>query len=278
MVILAASGADVTRADGGNEANDWPMYNYNAAGTRYNTAESKLKPANVGGLHVVWQYVTPAPVAATPVVVGGVVYAGDMAGKFYALREDGTLLWSTQLAGSITATALVTSKTVVFGDISGNLYGLDRKTGAIKWQTRPDPHPLAAIWGSPTRVGSYVVVGVASNEESAAADPSYPCCSTVRQLKVSAAKRTSHDLEAPRIPIGGVALIVLISPPVSEELPAGLSLAERDVLRSLLRGESNAQVAARRRTALRTTANQVASIFRKIGVASRAELAARLTR
>ena len=103
-LLVAASGAAVTHADGpvANDANDWPMYNHDVAGTRYNAAEKTLKAGNVGGLHVLWQYPTPAPVAATPVVAGGVIYAGDMAGIFYALREDGSLLWATQVGpGSI---------------------------------------------------------------------------------------------------------------------------------------------------------------------------------
>jgi DNA-binding CsgD family transcriptional regulator len=54
-----------------------------------------------------------------------------------------------------------------------------------------------------------------------------------------------------------------------------LTAAERDVLRAVLAGKGNAEIAARRGTAVRTVANQVARIFRKSGVRSRAELAMR---
>jgi DNA-binding CsgD family transcriptional regulator len=83
-------------------------------------------------------------------------------------------------------------------------------------------------------------------------------------------------IEMRQLQIGGVELVVLSFAAIPAELPADLSAAEREVLRGLLQGETNAQVAARRQTAVRTAANQVASIFRKIGVTSRAELAARL--
>ena len=53
-----------------------------------------------------------------------------------------------------------------------------------------------------------------------------------------------------------------------------LTAAEQDVLTRLLAGESNAQIAAARRTSTRTVGNQVASLFQKIGVSSRSELAA----
>jgi DNA-binding NarL/FixJ family response regulator len=58
------------------------------------------------------------------------------------------------------------------------------------------------------------------------------------------------------------------------ERPSPLTDAEVGVLRSLLEGKSNAEIAKERGTATRTIANQVASIFRKHGLSSRAELAA----
>jgi polyvinyl alcohol dehydrogenase (cytochrome) len=181
LLLLATIGGSVAvRADSPKsaDANDWPTFNHDVEGTRYNAAEHTLKKSNVGGLQVLWQFPTPAPVSGTPIVVNDTIYAGDMSGAFYALDRDGALLWSTQLAGSITASALMAGKVVVIGDIAGNVYGLDRDDGAIEWQMRPDPHPLASIWGSPTKIGKYVALGVASNEEGAAADPTYPCCST----------------------------------------------------------------------------------------------------
>jgi DNA-binding CsgD family transcriptional regulator len=53
-----------------------------------------------------------------------------------------------------------------------------------------------------------------------------------------------------------------------------LSSAESDVVRHLLAGRSNSEIAALRRCSTRTVANQVASLFRKLGVRSRLELVA----
>lgn len=55
-----------------------------------------------------------------------------------------------------------------------------------------------------------------------------------------------------------------------------LTPAERAVMALLLAGKSNAEIAKARKTAVRTVANQVASLFRKFGVGSRAELAAKV--
>lgn len=75
-----------------------------------------------------------------------------------------------------------------------------------------------------------------------------------------------------------------MAPPVLFVYPAttivadlsSLSPAEREVTGRLLDGHDNARIARERGTSLRTVANQVASIFRKLGVSSRGELAARL--
>lgn len=57
----------------------------------------------------------------------------------------------------------------------------------------------------------------------------------------------------------------------------GLTPAEEEVLALLLDGYDNASIAAARKTTPRTTANQVASIFRKLGVSSRTELAVKIS-
>ena len=74
----------------------------------------------------------------------------------------------------------------------------------------------------------------------------------------------------------GSDLLVLSQPLAAPLIPDALTAAERDVVRRLLAGRSNEAIAAARRTSVRTVANQVAAIFRKLGVASRSELIAKL--
>ncbi len=64
---------------------------------------------------------------------------------------------------------------------------------------------------------------------------------------------------------------------LSFEVPRGpqrLTPAESEVVTLLLGGRSNREIADARGTTPRTIANQVASIFRKLGVHSRLELVA----
>ncbi len=71
--------------------------------------------------------------------------------------------------------------------------------------------------------------------------------------------------------------LVVLSFPVgaAPNLPA-LTPAERQILAAILRGMSNDEIARERGRSVRTVANQIAALFRKTGVRSRAELARRL--
>lgn len=75
--------------------------------------------------------------------------------------------------------------------------------------------------------------------------------------------------------MGGTEFVRLTIPLVPP-LPATLTAAECDVVALILDGKSNAAIAKARGVAVRTVANQVASILRKLEVESRSALIARL--
>ena len=80
-----------------------------------------------------------------------------------------------------------------------------------------------------------------------------------------------HDLE------GAYEECVLLRHRLTNDvLPSEVSRAEREVAAGILEGLSNAAIARRRGVAVSTIANQVANLFRRLGVASRAELIARV--
>ena len=78
-----------------------------------------------------------------------------------------------------------------------------------------------------------------------------------------------------RIEIGEVhfAMLTYVVSDASRIPP--LTDAEREVLHEIVDGRSNGEIATSRGTAPRTVANQVARIFQKLNVRSRAELAVR---
>ena len=63
-----------------------------------------------------------------------------------------------------------------FGDDTGAVYALDAQKGTLLWKTQVDTHPLARIVGAPTLYNDRLYVAVSSTEDTAAADPSYSCC------------------------------------------------------------------------------------------------------
>lgn len=80
--------------------------------------------------------------------------------------------------------------------------------------------------------------------------------------------------------IGGERLLVLSYPLEESDLRGDFDLtrAEAEVAELAIAGLSNAEIAEHRGAAVRTVANQVAAVLRKIGVASRHELAVRFAR
>src|SRR5687767_5833010 len=80
------------------------------------------------------------------------------------------------------------------------------------------------------------------------------------------------DLAAARFHFGAEEYVVLSFPVSTPDGWSGLTASEQAVAWMLLRGMSNRQIASARERSVRTVANQVASIFQKLGVRSRAEL------
>jgi len=123
------------------------------------------------------------------VQVSGVPAAGSAGGGYLnAINETtGSIVWSRKLAdyageavGAVSRTSpAVVDGVIYIGDQTGNVLAIDAKTGNLKWLTNIDPTQpagLALVTQSPLVYGGVVFAGTGSNQEGAAADPSYPCC------------------------------------------------------------------------------------------------------
>jgi DNA-binding CsgD family transcriptional regulator len=82
------------------------------------------------------------------------------------------------------------------------------------------------------------------------------------------------DLRVSELDVGDQEMVVFSFDATARRSEVPLTGAEREVLMLLLAGRSNREIARTRATSERTTANQIASIFRKLDVHSRAELLA----
>jgi DNA-binding CsgD family transcriptional regulator len=72
--------------------------------------------------------------------------------------------------------------------------------------------------------------------------------------------------------------LLIVDLPDSGLLPAALTAGERSVVLQVVEGASNREIERARGTSERTVANQLTSAYRKLGVFSRLELAALVTR
>ncbi|MBL9016998.1 MAG: helix-turn-helix transcriptional regulator [Myxococcales bacterium] len=86
---------------------------------------------------------------------------------------------------------------------------------------------------------------------------------------------SKQGVEVFEVVVGSERLVVASAPVAHARSPLEvLTAAERQVALLVTRGLSNAAIARQRRCAVRTVANQLQAIYRKLGIGSRAELAA----
>lgn len=210
VLLAVARGAAAQSASPITPA-DWPTYNHDAAGWRFNPAETTLGPENVGRLAETWRFPaadskeTIGVVHATPAVVGGEVYFGTATfPAFYKLGKDGALLWVYRnparqhaplplagepiseklllaaMDGGIFSSALVTDGAVYFADAAGWMYCLDAATGAERWKidsrapSFPDAHWINVLMASPILADGKIVFGGGTLEQIFAGSERYP--------------------------------------------------------------------------------------------------------
>lgn len=140
-----------------------------------------LSKAQVPTLKLKWALAYPAAQRARsqPAVGWGAIFVGSQDGTVYALDLDsGCTRWRFRASAEI-RTAIVAdaaSKRLYFGDVLARAYAVDAMTGTMIWQTKVDVHPNATITGTPTLGGGQLFVPVSSLEVTAAASPTYACC------------------------------------------------------------------------------------------------------
>jgi len=160
-------------------AADWPTYLHDEQRSGVSPDETTLAAANVDQLVRKWTYKTGGVVAASPTVVGGVVYAGSWDGYEYALdATTGTLIWRTFLGtttggpgcqgppgAGVSSAATVRDGVVYVGGGDSYWYALDAASGAVLWRVFTGDNSAAGghyNWSSPLVYNGYAYIGVAS--------------------------------------------------------------------------------------------------------------------
>src|SRR5712675_3742876 len=192
-ILLLVAGLTAQSQSPESKSGQWPIAGQNLSNTWSQPNEHSINPANVKGLTQKWVFTTGGDVSATPTVDGDAVYFPDWGGNLFAVRKDsGRLIWSHKISeydgvdGAISRVSpAVDGNQVIIGDIlnskkvqkGANVISVDRETGTVQWITQVETHPAAIITGSPVVFDGVVYIGVSSNEETLALDPTYPCCS-----------------------------------------------------------------------------------------------------
>jgi outer membrane protein assembly factor BamB len=205
-------GQNQPASDAADSAQDWPMYNRDVIGTRYNPGESILSTENAARLEEKWRFpargsdLQVGTIHATPVVVNGYVYFGTATDSaFYKLTPDGKVRWSYRnltykrsrpstegrsggpQAGDrfqssengVMCSALVHGDSVYFGDLGGWFYALDRASGVERWKINsraepfPGSHPINMFFASPIMADAKVIVAGGTLEQVISASPFY---------------------------------------------------------------------------------------------------------
>jgi outer membrane protein assembly factor BamB len=134
-------------------AQDWPVVRGDVLGS--GVAQTALPDT----LDVVWTYKAPddAGFDAAPVIAGGVIYIGDNAGMFHAVRlADGKAVWTKPFEdSSFAAGAAIDKDRLYVGDINGVVRCLALGDGNQIWETPPLD---GEIYAGPTPYGDDILV------------------------------------------------------------------------------------------------------------------------
>jgi polyvinyl alcohol dehydrogenase (cytochrome) len=185
--LIAASSTTASWTSSGQSIVNW----------RSQPLETKITVKNASKLSPLFSVETDGDISATPNVSNGVVYfptwgplnsyGFSEGGSLYAVdATSGVVIWQkslsdyTGLAGTVsrtTPTSATEGTLLVPTQKGAYLLAIDQNNGSLLWKVQLDTHPLAIITSSPSVYHGIAYMGVASLEEAAAADPSYPCCS-----------------------------------------------------------------------------------------------------
>lgn len=181
----------------------WNGWGRGPDNTRYQP-EPAIRATDVAKLALKWAFGYPnGSEFGQPTVADGRLFVTASSGRIYSLDAiTGCTYWSYDAAAgsrtAITIGELARAKVATlpkrlrrtlahldvikapsaafFGDDTGTVYALDAQKGTLLWKTQVDNHPMARIVGAPTLSKDRLYVTVSSTEDSAAANPTYSCC------------------------------------------------------------------------------------------------------
>lgn len=139
-----------------------------AGATRLGGLDTRLSPASVRQLTIVWRGATGGAVSSSPAVAGGVVYVGSDDGFLTAFDAKAGLgcrlfgcapLWRGVTGGAVTSSPAVANGTVFVGSSDGRLYAFDANR-CSQFPTIPCAPSWVGLTAGPVTSSPTVVNGV----------------------------------------------------------------------------------------------------------------------
>jgi polyvinyl alcohol dehydrogenase (cytochrome) len=147
-----------------------------------------LTKADIPKLRLKWAFPYPDAVRgrSQPATAGGGLFVGSQNGSVFSLdQKTGCVRWVYKTVAEVrngiviepwTDTSGAEHPTAFFGDLIGNVHAVDAVTGELQWKHRPDDHPSLTLTAAPVLREGRLYVPLSALEVTAAADPSYACC------------------------------------------------------------------------------------------------------
>jgi len=160
----------------------WNGWGVDSKNARYQT-NTTLNASNIPKLKIKWAFGLQdmSTTFGQPTIVGGRMFLGTGNGMVFALDADeGCTVWTYKADASVRTAPNIQKidgrYMIFFGDSMGNLYGNDAETGKGIWKVRHDDYRLSKIVGALQYHDGKLYVGLNGNEDVAAGDLMYPCC------------------------------------------------------------------------------------------------------
>ena len=161
---------------GTDDPTSWLMYGGNYAGWRFSPL-TDINRENVKNLKAAWMFQTgiPAQMQASPIVTDGIIYLTAAYNHLFALDAvTGELLWRYEhelpddmrvCCGPSNKGAAVAGDLIFMATLDAHVVALNRKTGAVVWNTEMDRHSDGfSATVAPLVVRDNLIVGIAGGE------------------------------------------------------------------------------------------------------------------
>tara|TARA_R110002110_G_scaffold205066_1_gene416616 strand:- start:3331 stop:5232 length:1902 start_codon:yes stop_codon:yes gene_type:complete len=183
----------------------------------FNKQMAGLTAADLPRLELKWAFAYPDATRgrSQPATAGGGLFVGSQNGSVFSLdQKTGCLRWEFQTTAEVRTGIVVESwesdrapPLLFFGDLIGNVYAVNAVTGELAWRDRPNDHPSLTITAAPALFEGRLYVALSSLEVTAAADPTYACCTFRGGVAVYDAKSgerlwTGYTIDVPPAVVG----------------------------------------------------------------------------